>query len=63
MILGVQKRSSQWVSLNVGGTKFLTTRTTLLRDPNSFLCRLIKEDPGKMLQTDKVYTLLLDYVK
>lgn len=36
--------SNQWVKLNVGGTCFLTTKTTLSRDPNSFLSRLILED-------------------
>lgn len=45
-------RARQWVKLNVGGTHFLTTRTTLCRDPNSFLCRLVQEDPE--LHTDKV---------
>lgn len=34
----------QWVRLNVGGTHFLTTKTTLSRDPKSFLCRLIQDD-------------------
>lgn len=34
----------QWVRLNVGGTVFLTTKTTLSRDPNSFLYRLCQED-------------------
>ena len=36
--------SKQWVRLNVGGTYFLTTKTTLSRDPNSFLFRLCQED-------------------
>lgn len=35
--------SNQWVRLNVGGTCFLTTKTTLSRDPNSFLARLIQD--------------------
>lgn len=34
----------QWIKLNVGGTHFLTTKTTLSRDPKSFLCRLIQDD-------------------
>ncbi|KAB7506225.1 BTB/POZ domain-containing protein KCTD5 [Armadillidium nasatum] len=50
------KRSKHWVKLNVGGTYFLTTRTTLCRDPNSFLYRLIQEGQDSkqvLLQTDK----------
>lgn len=45
-------RPREWIRLNVGGTHFLTTRTTLCRDPSSFLCRLVQEDPE--LHTDKV---------
>ena len=44
--------SNQWVRLNVGGTCFLTTKTTLSRDPTSFLARLIQEDSD--LISDKV---------
>lgn len=41
----LERRSSkQWVRLNVGGTYFLTTKTTLSRDQNSFLSRLVQED-------------------
>ena len=36
--------NNQWVRLNIGGTYFLTAKTTLTRDPNSFLCRLCQED-------------------
>ena len=43
---------AKWVRLNVGGTYFLTTRTTLCRDPKSFLCRLCQEDPD--LNSDTV---------
>lgn len=39
-----QRGNNQWVRLNVGGTYFLTAKTTLTRDPNSFLCRLCQED-------------------
>jgi hypothetical protein len=34
----------KFVRLNVGGTLFLTTKTTLCRDPKSFLCRLCQEE-------------------
>ena len=50
-------RPQDWVKLNVGGTNFLTTRTTLCRDPKSFLCRLVQEDP-ELLHTDKVEIFL-----
>ena len=35
---------SEWVRLNVGGTLFVTTKTTLCKDPNSFLFRLCQEE-------------------
>ncbi|XP_013402846.1 BTB/POZ domain-containing protein KCTD5 [Lingula anatina] len=44
-------RKNSWIKLNVGGTVFMTTRTTLCRDPKSFLFRLIQDDPD--LNTDK----------
>lgn len=52
-------RSREWIRLNVGGTHFLTTRTTLCRDPNSFLYRLVQEDPE--LNTDKVGSSLFPF--
>ena len=36
------------VSLNVGGTKFVTTRQTLLSDPDSMLAKMF--DPESPLQ-------------
>ena len=36
------------VSLNVGGTKFVTTTTTLLADPDSMLAKMF--DPKSPLQ-------------
>ncbi|XP_053382402.1 BTB/POZ domain-containing protein KCTD5-like [Mercenaria mercenaria] len=44
-------RRNEWIKLNVGGTVFMTTRTTLSKDPNSFLFRLIQDEPD--LNTDK----------
>lgn len=52
--------SNQWVRLNVGGTCFLTTKTTLSRDPNSFLARLIKESD---LISDQVSLFFAFYFK
>ncbi|XP_038064548.1 BTB/POZ domain-containing protein KCTD5-like [Patiria miniata] len=51
---------SKWVRLNVGGTYFLTTRTTLCRDPKSFLCRLCQEDPDLSSDTDETGAYLID---
>lgn len=51
-ITELRKGKKEWVKLNVGGTTFMTTRTTLGRDPKSFLFRLIQEEPD--LNSDKV---------
>ena len=48
----VGSRKSEWIRLNVGGHLFLTTRTTLCRDPKSFFFRLCQEDNN--LASDKV---------
>lgn len=65
----IENRKSEWIKLNVGGTTFLTTRTTLSRDPKSFLYRLIQEEGH--LNTDRVsliweqlkHTLFKKYLK
>ena len=41
-----------WVRLNVGGTVFATTRTTLMKDPQSFLCRISKDDELESLKVN-----------
>jgi len=46
----------EWIKLNVGGQTFVTTRTTLCRDPKSFLFRLCQDDAE--LESDKVAPLL-----
>ncbi|XP_074647402.1 BTB/POZ domain-containing protein KCTD5-like isoform X2 [Tubulanus polymorphus] len=49
--IDIRSRRNEWVKLNVGGTLFSTTRTTLCRDPKSFLYRLCQEESD--LDTDK----------
>ncbi|KAF2367225.1 Potassium channel tetramerization-type BTB domain [Trinorchestia longiramus] len=44
---------TQWVKLNVGGTHFLTTRTTLTKDPDSLFAKLINEDMGRLVTDGK----------
>ncbi|XP_046864458.1 BTB/POZ domain-containing protein KCTD5-like isoform X2 [Xenia sp. Carnegie-2017] len=57
---GGRKRSKSWIKLNVGGTHFLTTKTTLSRDPKSFLSRLIMEDPELPTDKDEQGAYLID---
>lgn len=53
-------RNKQWVRLNVGGSYFLTTRTTLCRDPKSFLFRLCQNDPDLNSDKDESGAYLID---
>lgn len=55
-----QTGSKQWVTLNVGGTCFLTTKTTLSRDQNSFLYRLCKEDSDLISDKDEKGAYMID---
>jgi len=50
----------QWVTLNVGGTHFLTTKTTLSRDPNSFLYRLVQDNSDLISEKDDTGAYLID---
>nr|CAD7425684.1 unnamed protein product [Timema monikensis] len=56
----IKRGSKQWVRLNVGGTYFLTTKTTLSRDPNSFLYRLCQEDSDLISDRDETGAYLID---
>uniref|UniRef100_T1J5N5 BTB domain-containing protein n=1 Tax=Strigamia maritima TaxID=126957 RepID=T1J5N5_STRMM len=51
---------NEWVRLNVGGTHFMTTRTTLCRDPKSFLFRLCQDDPDLNSDRDESGAYLID---
>jgi len=61
---GVSLRA-EWVRLNVGGTVFMTTKTTLSRDPKSFLCRICQsndagESSGLGSEKDESGAYLID---
>ena len=45
---------TEWVRLNIGGKYFVTTKTTLCKDPQSFFFKLCQDDPSIGLTTDKV---------
>ncbi|XP_076459520.1 BTB/POZ domain-containing protein KCTD5-like [Babylonia areolata] len=59
-IAKLRKGKNEWVKLNVGGTTFMTTRTTLGRDPKSFLYRLIQEEPDLNTAKDGSGAYLID---
>ncbi|CAG2102520.1 unnamed protein product, partial [Medioppia subpectinata] len=55
-----QRRSNEWIKLNVGGTQFMTTRITLCRDRHSFLYRLCQEDHDLNSDKDDSGAYLID---
>lgn len=40
----MEQHINDWVKLNVGGTVFMTTATTLCKEKGGFLARLCKDD-------------------
>ena len=48
------KNSSEWIRLNVGGQHFTTTRTTLAKDKDSFLHRLVAKDDSEVDDTGAI---------
>ena len=45
---------TEWVRLNIGGQYFVTTKTTLCKNHQSFFYKLLQDDPSIGLTTDKV---------
>lgn len=44
---------TEWVRLNIGGQYFVTTKTTLCKNAQSFFYKLLQDDPSVSLTTDK----------
>jgi hypothetical protein len=57
---GYSNCNSNWIKLNVGGTHFRTTRSTLCRDTKSFLYRLCQEDSSLDSDRDETGAYLID---
>uniref|UniRef100_A0A914XT90 BTB domain-containing protein n=2 Tax=Plectus sambesii TaxID=2011161 RepID=A0A914XT90_9BILA len=53
-------RKHEWIRLNVGGHIFMTTKTTLTREPHSFFFRLCQEDPDLPSEKDDSGAYLID---
>merc|ERR1711992_523698 len=51
---------NEWVKLNVGGTRFMTTKTTLCKDPKSFLYRLCQEETDLGSEKDETGAFMID---
>uniref|UniRef100_UPI00358EFB4E BTB/POZ domain-containing protein KCTD5-like n=1 Tax=Myxine glutinosa TaxID=7769 RepID=UPI00358EFB4E len=58
--VAMRSTGEKWVRLNVGGTRFMTTRQTLEREPTSFLCRLCQEGPELDSDKDETGAFLID---
>eukprot|EP00049_Salpingoeca_infusionum_P008134 m.131797 g.131797 ORF g.131797 m.131797 type:complete len:859 (+) comp13925_c0_seq2:141-2717(+) len=57
---GTMQMAPEWIRLNVGGTHFHTTITTLLRDSESMLARMFDPDGDWTLAVDDTGAFLLD---
>ena len=51
------KTGQEWIKLNVGGTYFMTTRTTLRQDEKSFLFRLCQNNMKLTTAKVSLFTL------
>ncbi|KAH7714785.1 BTB/POZ domain-containing protein KCTD17 [Aphelenchoides avenae] len=58
--MGELLAGNAWVQLNIGGTVFETTRQTLCRDPESFLARLVSDDPRPPSRKDANGAYVID---
>jgi len=60
--LSLKSKANQasWVKLNVGGQIFLTTKTTLTKEPNNFLSRLCNEEADLPTDRDENGAFMID---
>ena len=56
----IRSSRNDWIKLNVGGTLFQTTRTTLCKDPKSFLYRLCQDETDLESHKDENGAYLID---
>merc|ERR1711872_536551 len=50
----------EWVRMGVGDTLFMTTKTTLCKDPKSFLCRICQDETDLGSEKDETGAFLID---
>ena len=56
-----KEENKEWLSLNVGGKRFVTTKSTLTRESNSLLAKMFSgEWNTSKLAKDKEGSFLLD---
>ena len=61
LVNGNKSTTCEWIRLNIGGQHFVTTKTTLCKNPHSFFYKLCQDDPSIGLTTDKVCLIFLQY--
>lgn len=57
---GASGNNNNWVRLNIGGTIFLTTKSTLNREPKSFLYRVCQDESGLKTDVDMTGAFMID---
>ena len=67
-----QSKMGEWVKLNVGGQQFVTSKSTLAKEPESMICRTVlgelpslKDENGAILidRSPKYFDAILNYLR